>query len=131
MEVAARFRLPRGVEARLAYTYLEADNQTTGVRLLRRPRHSASADLWHDFGGGFSAGAGATWVAQREDIHAATFARIDGADYTVARLYAAYAVNDRLSLRARIENLFDETYEPVHGFPQPGRAAFAGVEWRW
>lgn len=131
VEFAAQGRLPRGVEARVAYTYLEADNLTTGVRLLRRPRHSASIDLWHDFGGGFSAGGGATWVAQREDIHAATFARIDGADYTVARVYAAYAVNDRLSFRARVENLFDENYEPVHGYPQPGLGAFAGVEWRW
>lgn len=131
LEVAAQLRLPRGVEARMTYTHLEADNRSTGVRLLRRPRHGASADLWHDFGGGFSAGAGATWVAQREDIHAATFARIDGEDYTVARVYGAYAVNDRLSFRVRVENLLDETYEPVHGYPQPGLGAFAGIEYKW
>lgn len=131
LELAAEFRLPRGIEVRAAYTFLEADNLSTQVRLLRRPRHSTSMDLWYDFGGGFSAGAGATWVAQREDVHAATFARLDAEDYTVARLYAAYVANDRWSLRARVENLFDERYEPVHGFPQPGVGAFAGVEWHW
>jgi len=46
---------------------------------------------------GFSADAGVTWVAQREDIPAGTSARIDGEDDALACLYAAYAVNDRRS----------------------------------
>ncbi len=131
LEVAGQGSLPGGVEVRLAYTHLEADNLTTGRRLLRRPQHSANVDLWHEFGGGFSAGAGVAWVADRVDVHAATFATIEADDYLVTRIYAAWRVGDRLTIKARVENLFDRMYEPVHGYPQPGIGGFAGVEWRW
>jgi len=129
VEVAFQGTLPGAVAARLAYTYLEADNLSTGTRLLRRPRHSAGADVWRDFGRGLSLGLGISWVADRRDVHAATFAQIAGEDYTVARIYGAYGVNDRLTVKARVENLFDEAYEPVHGYPQPGPGVFAGLEW--
>ncbi|MBL9206802.1 MAG: TonB-dependent receptor [Opitutaceae bacterium] len=130
-EVSLAWALPTSTQIRLNYTYLEAENALSGVRLLRRPRHSASVDVGQVFSGGFSAGVGLRVVAQREDIHASTFATIDGEDYSVARVYAAWTVNDRLSVRARIENLLDERYEEIHGFPQLPLGAFAAVEWRW
>ncbi|HYC71260.1 MAG TPA: TonB-dependent receptor [Opitutaceae bacterium] len=131
VEFAAKATLPGAIELRAAYTWLEADNLSQGSRLLRRPRHSGSLDLWRAFGGGFSAGAAVAWAAQREDVHAATFGRIDGEDYAVVRAYAAWAASERLTLKARAENLLGERYEEVHGFPQPGAAVFAGAEWRF
>lgn len=130
-ELKAAFSPNEATRVTVAYTYLEADNLTQNTRLLRRPRHSASADLWHDFGVGFSAGVGALWFAQREDVDAATFVTIDGEDYTVARIYAAYVVNDRLTLKARIENALDERYEEVNGYPQPGLGAYFGLDCRF
>jgi vitamin B12 transporter len=130
LELKTDLTLPAATTLRLAYTYLEADNLTQNIRLLRRPRHSGSADLWRDFGEGFSAGAGGRWVAKRRDVHAATFATIDAEDYAVLRIYAAWQVTERLTLRVRVENLLDESYEDVHGYPQPGRGVFAGLEWR-
>lgn len=131
LQVSGKFSLPGAIEARVAYSYLEADDLTAGTRLLRRPKHSGSLDLWHDFGGGFSAGAGVAFVNDRVDVHAETFANIEGEDYAVVRIYGAWQVNDRLTFKARIENLFDEAYEQVHGYPQLGLGAFAGVEWRF
>ncbi|MGJ3242948.1 MAG: TonB-dependent receptor plug domain-containing protein [Opitutales bacterium] len=115
---------------RLAYTWLEAENRQSGQRLLRRPEHNLSALATFRFGAGDrgSLTAGVNWIANREDIDAQTFARIDGEDYTVARLAASWAVNDRLTLTGRIENLFDEAYEEVHGFPARGRSLYAGVD---
>lgn len=130
LEFSGKFVLP-GAEVRVAYTYLEAENTTQRTRLLRRPRHSGSADVWRDFGGGFSGGAGAAFAAQREDVHAATFGRIDGEDYAVVRLYGAWQVSPAVALKARVENLLNESYEEVHGFPQPGVGFFAGVEWKF
>jgi vitamin B12 transporter len=133
VELSAKFKLPgaSATEARFAYTYLEADNLSQNNRLLRRPRHSGSADVWHDFGGGFSAGAGVAFAAQREDVDAATYARIDAENYTVARVYAAWQATPTLAVKARLENLFDEDYAEVHGYPQPGVGAFAGLEWKF
>lgn len=130
-ELTARVAWGAATEVRAGATWLEADNLSTGRRLLRRPRLRANADLWRDLGGGLSIGAGLATTAQREDVDARTYRTIDGEDYTVVRLHAAYAVNARLALRLRIENLLGEKYEEVNGYPQLGRAVFAGAEWRF
>jgi len=130
VEVSAR--LVRGAtELRAGYTYLEADNLTAGTRLLRRPRHRAGVDFTHDFTRTVMAGLGLAHVAQREDVHARTFRVVDGEDYTVVRVFGHWAVSDRFILRARIENVFDERYEDVNGYPALGVGAFAGAEWRF
>ena len=131
LELSAKVNLPGMIEARLAYTYLDAVNRSTRTRLLRRPRHSADLDLWHDFGGGMSAGAGVKVVAGREDIDAQTFAQIDGEDYTVARVYAAWQATPELALKARIENALNEKYEEVNGYPARGFGAFGGAEFKF
>ena len=131
LELSAQTSLAGAVEVRFAYTYLEADNLTQGIRLLRRPRHSFNADVWHEFGRGFSLGAGVVHVADRRDVDAATFETIDAEDYTVVRVYAAWEINERLTVKARVENLFDEKYEEVNGFPALGVGVYAGVAWKF
>ena len=130
VELAAKVRLPGAIEARVAYTYLEAENDTQGTRLLRRPRNSGSLDLWRDFGT-WNIGATLTAVAGREDVDAVTYGTIDGEDYAVVRVYAAWSLTKQLTLKARVENALDERYEQVHGYPQPSAGAFAGVEWKF
>jgi vitamin B12 transporter len=131
LEVSGKFTLPGAVDVRLAYSHLEADDLTAGTRLLRRPKHSGSLDLWRDFGGGFSAGTGVVFSSDRMDVHASTFATIAAEDYTVIRVYGAWQATPRLALKARVENLLDENYEQVHGYPQLGLGAFGGVEWKF
>lgn len=131
LELAAKFDLPGAWKARLAYTYLEAKNLSKNVRLLRRPRQSGTLDLWHDFGRGFSVGTGLTFAADREDVDAATFATIDAENYTVVRLYGAWQATKQLTVKVRLENLLNEKYEQVNGYPQLGFGAFAGVEWKF
>jgi vitamin B12 transporter len=128
LELSGKFALPGAVDVRLAYTYLEAENISEGIRLLRRPRNSGSLDLWHDFGHGWSLGTGLAFVAGRKDVNAATFATVNGEDYSVARIYGAWQVSPTMALKARIENLLDEKYEEVNGYPQPGRGVFISIE---
>ncbi|MCX6956176.1 MAG: TonB-dependent receptor, partial [Verrucomicrobia bacterium] len=130
-ELSSQTTLPGAVELRTSYTYLEAQNRTAGTRLLRRPRQSGTVDVWHAWGGGVSTGAGATFAAHRRDVDAKTFGQIDAEDYTVARVYAAWQVNTRLALKVRLENLLNEKYEEVNGYPALGFGAFAGAEWKF
>lgn len=116
------------VGTKTAYTYLDLSDAS---KLLRRPRHAVDLDVWNDFGSGFTAGLGVHAVADSKDIDAVTFATIDGEDYTTVRVYAAWEVNDSLTLKARIENLFDEDYAAVNGFPSLGIGAFVGAEYRF
>jgi len=128
-ELSAQLTFPGAIAVRASYTYLEAENLTAGTRLLRRPRHGFSAEAWRDLGRGLTAGAAVIVTAQREDVDARTFGVIDGEDYTVARLYAAYRVTTRLTVKARFENLLNERYEEVNGYPALGFGGFLGVEW--
>jgi vitamin B12 transporter len=56
---------------------------------------------------------------------------IDGEDFTVVRVYGAWQLNARQGVKARLENLLDEKYEEVNGYPSLGFGAFAGIEWRF
>ncbi|MBL9209566.1 MAG: TonB-dependent receptor [Opitutaceae bacterium] len=130
VEVAVRIAVG-ATEVRSSYTYLEADNLSAGTRLLRRPRHRAGVDLTHDFNRTIMAGLGWAQVAQREDVNARTFRVVDGEDYAVVRVFGTWQLRDRLAVKARIENLLDERYEDVNGYPALGVGAFAGLEWRF
>ncbi|AOS43118.1 Vitamin B12 transporter BtuB precursor [Lacunisphaera limnophila] len=130
LELSGKFTLPGAVEVRVAGAHLDADDVTNGTRLLRRPRLSGSLDVWKRFGA-FSAGTGLVVVSDRMDVDAVTFATIAGEDYTVMRVYGAWQASERVTLKARVENLLDEKYDQVHGYPQPGLGAYAGVEWKF
>ncbi len=131
LELAGKFSLPGAIDVRVAYTYLEADNLSEHIRLLRRPRNSGSIDVWHDLGNAFSLGVGVAFVSGRQDVDAQTFATIEGEDYTVARVYGAWKATSRITVKARIENLLNEKYEQVNGYPQPGVGVFGGVEYKF
>jgi len=130
VELEAKLRLAAGLELHANYTYLEADDITDGTELLRRPRNSGGADLWRDFGRGWSAGAGLQVVGIREDVDAQTFLNVADPEYAVARIYAEWRANRRLTLKARVENLLDRKYQPVNGYPALGFGAFGEVEWK-
>jgi vitamin B12 transporter len=130
IELEAKLRLAAGFELHAAYTYLNADDITDGTRLLRRPRNSGDADLWRDFGRGWSAGAGVHVVAGREDVDAQTFLTVNDPDYSVVRIYGEWRAGPRLSLKARVENLLDRKYEPVNGYPALGIGAFGEADWK-
>ncbi len=131
LELSAQVILPGAVEARTSFTYLEAENLTTGRRLLRRPRQSASLDLLRTWSHGLTTGAGVAVVARRRDVDARTFVQIDAEDYSVVRLHASWAISPRLALKTRLENLLNESYEDVNGYPALGFGAFGGVEWKF
>lgn len=127
VELSVQTAVADVLDARLAYTYLEAQDRARDVRLLRRPRHAFSTDLSHTFARTVTVGSGVTFAAAREDVDAATFATVDAEDYTVVRVYAAWRVTPRLELKARCENLLDERYEEVNGYPALGLRIFGGA----
>ena len=57
------------------------------------------------------------------DIDGATFSTITGDDYAIMRLFGDYQITETIKLVGRIENLMDENYEEVDGYPALGRAS--------
>lgn len=110
------------VQLRLGYTYLDAEDDTTGARLIRRPRHTLDAQGWVDITPAWTLGLGLHYVADRVDSGPI-------GDYTTVRAFTSWEAMEGLTLRLRAENLFDEEYEEVLGYPALPRGVFGSVEW--
>jgi vitamin B12 transporter len=110
-------------------TWLDARDESTDQRLLRRAPWTVNFGLFHDQGR-WRLGGEASWVDKRVDVDINTFARKDLAAYTLLRAVVQFKATAALSLKLRVENLLDEKYALVDGYRTAGRAAFAGIEWR-
>ena len=115
------------VRLRLAGTWLEAENLDTGQELLRRPEQSASL-VATVTPGPWSLTGVARWVGDRPDFDPATGVRETNPAYLRLDLLARWQASRRLAPYARLENLADEEYEEVLGYPAPGRTVVGGLQ---
>ncbi len=121
----------------LAYTYLDTEktsaldiNQPEGSRLPRRPRHEVYVSASYLWCKKLRTTIEAKFVNAREEINFGG-PNFDIEDYAVVNVAAEYEVNSHFSVFARIENLGDEQYAEVLGFPNLGRAAYGGFKVRF
>jgi vitamin B12 transporter len=120
------------VSSQIAYTYLTAENQTNGQRLVRRPRHTLQGDVrWTPFDWLLVSGA-FSYLQDREDGFATSvtgpFNLVDLEDYFLARLAVRADINEHLAVFGRIENLTNDQYSEVAGYPALDQAFYGGVE---
>ena len=120
-----------------AYTYLEAEktsskdvSQLQGARLPRRPRNeiyvSATYLAWKRLRTVIEA----KFVNAREELNFGG-PNFDIEDYSFVNIAAEYEVNPHFSIFGRVDNLTNEHYSEVFGFPSLGRAAYGGVKVRF
>src|SRR5438067_693474 len=120
-----------------SYTYLDARktssadvSQPEGARLPRRPRNevyiSASYFWWKKL----RTVVEAKFVKAREELNFGG-PNFDIEDYSFVNIAAEYEVNPHVSIFGRIDNLANEHYSEVFGFPTLGRAAYGGVKLRF
>ncbi len=117
-----------------SYTYLDAVNtgsaditQLLGARLPRRPRNEfylSGSYLWFRK---LRTTLEAKWVNAREELNFGG-PNFDIEDYSFANFAAEYVINPHLRIYGRIDNLTNEHYAEVFGFPALGRAAYGGVK---
>jgi vitamin B12 transporter len=130
LEASGRIAVHR-VDVRVAYTLLSARSESDPdlARLIRRPKHTLSMDVAVAASSRATVGAGLLGARNRLDSDFNQFpsVRVDPGNYEVVRLYGSVLLTPRLTLRARVENLFDERYEEVYGFPALGRSLHGGL----
>jgi vitamin B12 transporter len=114
------------------YTYLDAEktsaadiSQPQGARLPRRPRNEAYISASYLWCKKLRTTVEAKFVNAREEINFGG-PNFDIEDYAVVNFAAEYEVNSHLSILGRIENVGNEHYAEVFGFPNLGRAAYGG-----
>lgn len=117
-----------------AYTYLDTEKtssldiaQPEGARLPRRPRNEVYVSASYLWCKKLRTTIEAKFVNAREELNFGG-PNFDIEDYTIVNLAAEYEVNSNMSVFARIENLGNEQYAEVFGFPALGRAAYGGFK---
>ena len=68
------------------------------------------------------------YESDRPDINPTTFAPAHVPAYIVANLATTYRLTDYATLTLRMDNLFNEHYEEVDGFGEPGFAMYGGFK---
>ncbi len=124
-ELAVTCKLNPASKARLAYTYVDAWDDATQARLIRRPRHTVDAELQEQLTEVWLAGLGLHALADRLD----TAGPMPG--YSTLRLFTSYAVTKRLNLKLRAENALNKVYQETYGYPALPRAVYGNAEWRF
>jgi vitamin B12 transporter len=119
------------------YTYLDAEktsvadiSQLQGARLPRRPRNEAYISASYLWCKKLRTTVEAKFVNAREELNFGG-PNFDIEDYAVVNLAAEYEISPRFSIFGRIDNLTDEQYSEVFGFPALGRTAYGGFKVRF
>jgi len=120
-----------------SYTYLDAEktssadiNQPVGARLPRRPRNEVYISASYLWCKKLRTTLAAKWVNAREELNFGG-PNFDIEDYSFVNFAAEYEINAHLSIFGRIDNLTNEHYAEVFGFPALGRVAYGGVRLHW
>ncbi|HJX87555.1 MAG TPA: TonB-dependent receptor, partial [Gemmatimonadales bacterium] len=149
VEATLHVRPSAPVQGSISYTHLstevtdagfdsgEAATFVEGDRLLRRPDDAVTVRADATVTDRVRLGATVEWVGSRDDIRFAPFPepsqRVTLPSYTTLNLSATATLlharpgTPGLDLTARVENLFDEDYEQVAGYPARGRGLFVGA----
>ncbi len=137
LELEAKVRPVANLEFVASYTYLEAEktseadiSQLQGARLPRRPRHEVYLSGMYLWFGKLRTTAEAKFVNAREELNFGG-PNFDIEDYALVNLVAEYEINRHVAVFGRINNLTDERYAEVFGFPALGRAAYGGMRLSW
>ncbi|MEA2163425.1 MAG: vitamin transporter [Thermoanaerobaculia bacterium] len=128
VEVGITNQVSANVYTAFSYTYLHRDeDEKTGLRLLRRPKHSGSLAT------GYRNGAIDTNIAilrtgERDDSQAVLpFGRVTNKSYTTIDVNVQYHMA-HVSPFVKIENLRNTAYQEVVGYASPGRRVIIGVK---
>jgi vitamin B12 transporter len=122
---------------RASYTYLEAEKtdnaniaQPQGSRLPRRPRNEVYLSASYLLCKKLRTTVEAKFVNAREELRFGA-PNFDIEDYSFLNIAAEYEINPHMSIFGRVDNLTDEHYAEVFGFPALGTAAYGGMKLRF
>ena len=119
------------------YTYLDTEktsvadiSQLQGARLPRRPRNEAYVSASYLWCNKLRTTIEAKFVNAREELNFGG-PNFDIEDYSFVNLVAEYEISAHFSIFGRIDNLTNEQYSEVFGFPALGRTAYGGFKVRF
>jgi vitamin B12 transporter len=120
IEAFAKFKILNNLDLTTNYTWNQAVDESTKSLLIRRPRHSFSATLHHNWNDLLDS---TVTVNHRTKMVSGTGTV---RERTIVRAAMSYQLNKNWKLTARGENLLDENYEESLQFGGQGISGYAG-----
>ncbi|NEX94742.1 TonB-dependent receptor [Caulobacter sp. 17J65-9] len=132
LEAEASAELVDGVTLQAAYAYTDAEDATTGERLLRVPEHQGSVGVdWT----GDRARASLTVRGESEQMDSdptgAVYTPVVRDGFVVADLTGGWKLTDKVEATVRLVNLTDQHWQQTLGYGEPGRSAYVGLRLRY
>jgi vitamin B12 transporter len=129
VEVSADAEIwPSWMRLKLAYTYLQARDLRTNLRLQRRPEDSARISLAITPTAQWTIEPRLYLVSERFSGSNETL-RLD--PYAHLDIYTDYKIDATWRAFARVENVTDVRYQEVYNYGTTGRAFYAGLNATW
>ncbi len=129
LSVEARRLLSGGTTFSATLTALQATD-ASGTPLLRVPGVTAQLNLHRPLAAGTLTVA-AFYVGPRPDLDPATFTTVQMSGYVDVRVRYRTALSGGAVVTVGVDNALDYAYEPVAGYPAPGRTVFVTTSWEW
>ncbi len=127
-ELQADWQVSTNLLVSAHYTYTRAQ-QADGAESIRRPKNVWSVNVvWRR--GSFSLGGDMIWTDRQQDIDAETFASITTGSHFLLNLHGSYALDERLDVFVRLENITDEG-TIINGYDRRGFGVYAGIKGRF
>ncbi len=126
VELGVEWRPFDGLTLRSDYTYLDqdAEGDALGLSFIGRPQHMFQNTITWRPTDKITWSLGVRHVRGLEE-----FGGAEQPSYTVVRTAAQWAFAKDFTLFGRVENLFDEDYEEIPGFPANPVGVYVGVRW--
>jgi len=136
VEISATVLPLPGLRVSGSYSRVDTEDEETGQDLLRRPQDTVFGQVTYTFLERATASVSVLYVGERADQDFTTFPsrRVTLDPYTKVDLALSVlllkdeGVLNKLQVKAKIDNLFDEDYEEAFGFPAPGLVYLFGLE---
>ena len=128
-EMALTWRPRTALNAAANLTWQEVEDTDTGQPLRHRPRWSGSVRAGWQGKAGFDLAADLRFVSSSVDEQIPVPERREVEGYALLGGAANWRLGRRWRLTARADNLTDESYETLIGFPGAGRSGRLGLRW--
>ena len=130
LELSVDYVVTEKVDLGIGYTYLSASNDTESKRLAYRPRHQLQ--LWASYRPYEDLSFGLSGLGQIDRERGRfMMSNVDVEDYFIVNFVTEWSIDEQWSLFARVENLHDEDYALVFGYPALGRSGYIGARFEF
>ena len=117
------------LKARADYTFTIARDEILDQELLRRPRNKATLQVFWTPVDRLTLSATVLAIGRFIDGNRDfSIPRLVNGGHTTVNLASNYAIGERTSVFARVDNLLDLRYQDPTGFLQPSRAVYGGAQ---